>query len=179
MRFRTSPGLRLRSNSRLWTAKEFRCRSALDFTHSQLALWKELEDHVLAAGLPDPKPVWRTDGHRESVDICLQLLQKLRTSAIEIQKLMRSESDPDFFTEYLPPLFYHTLHAISYPSLDFQAASGGLQRWENSGETKRKGLNCVRARRSDIPRQNPALPSGPRSVWNRVVRQNTGGPSCD
>ena len=149
---------------------------ALDYTHSQLPLWKEFEDHVLAAELPDPGPVWQNNGHRESVDICLQLLQKLRACAIEIQKVKRSESDPDFFTEYLPPLFYHTLHAISYPSLDFQAASGGLQRWENSGETKRKGLNCVRARRSDIRQIQRSV--GPRS-GNRVVRQNTGGPSCD
>ena len=92
--------------------------AALDYTHSQLTLWAELIDHVLSSEIPDKKRGWKSRAYKKHVKSCQSLIQVVRKKASDVQRQLKGDADsPDFFSEYLPALLYHTLRAISYPSL--------------------------------------------------------------
>ncbi|MGH9753959.1 MAG: hypothetical protein ACREA2_14365 [Blastocatellia bacterium] len=91
--------------------------AAYDHTYSQMPLWKTLEDRLLSeknweAGIGP----WPLSGHRENVKLCLEMIQKVRNSAIELKPEWRS-NQKEFFDEYFAALLYHTMRAIGYESL--------------------------------------------------------------
>jgi len=88
-----------------------------DSTPGQFQLWLELENHLLGNIWREPK-TWSSTGFRRNLDLTLQLVQSIRTVAGDIQKQnLQSGLPPSFEDEYLYPLLYHTLQAITYRSL--------------------------------------------------------------
>jgi uncharacterized protein associated with vWA-MoxR-VMAP ternary system len=90
---------------------------ALDYTFSQMAVWKEMEDHLLSSNWHEPKKEWLAFGFVSNVDSCLKVTQLLRSKAIEVQQQGKTASTPTFNEEYSPALLYHTVRAIGYDSL--------------------------------------------------------------
>jgi hypothetical protein len=97
---------------------------ALDITSSQFPLWLELEDHLRWKRWAEPRKGWHAAGFVNNVNMSLELIQKVRQAAVEVQHQGAPDDDrPDFMNEYLMPLLYHTLRAITYPSLTAQPNS--------------------------------------------------------
>jgi hypothetical protein len=90
---------------------------AQDYTFSQLPLWMEMDKHLLAPNWNEPKLTWLASGFPANVNSSLKLIQRLRSKAVAVQQRGKDESTPEFSEEYLPPLLYHTLRAVSYDSL--------------------------------------------------------------
>jgi hypothetical protein len=88
-----------------------------DLTFSQLPLWKELEDHLLADDWNQPKDKWTADGIKENVELSLLLIQSLRSRAVSVQNQIAGADNGRFMDEYKPALLYHTVRAIGYSSL--------------------------------------------------------------
>lgn len=87
-----------------------------DITPTQFQLWLELEDH-LANTWWEPRP-WSTAGFSGNLDLSLKLVQSIRNTAKAVQSQNLSGEAPSCFEdEYLYPLLYHTLQAITYRSL--------------------------------------------------------------
>ncbi len=90
---------------------------AFDYTPSQMALWLELEEHLLndwAQLKPDDKD-WQQPGHKENVISCLELVQLIRGTAKDIYH--DAGVADNFLDEYWAALLYHTLRVLSYPSI--------------------------------------------------------------
>lgn len=87
---------------------------ALDYTFTQLPLWREMEDHLLSDDWRQPKTSWSSGGYVGNVEFCLRLIQTLRARAADVQRQGAGTGTPDFFAEYLPPLLYYTARAIGY-----------------------------------------------------------------
>jgi hypothetical protein len=90
---------------------------ARDFTFSQLPLWKEMEDQLLSDDWGQPKDEWSSDGFKDNVNICLLLIQFLRSKAVAVQRQMTGTNTCSFIDEYKPALLYHTVRAIGYHTL--------------------------------------------------------------
>lgn len=90
---------------------------ALDYTFSQLPLWKEMEDHLLSADWRQPKISWSVAGYTGNVEFCLELVRMLRAKAMDVQRQGVGSGFPDFLSEYLPALLYHTVRATGYDTL--------------------------------------------------------------
>ena len=90
---------------------------ALDWTHSQVGLWREMEDHLLEPAWDDAKDVWTAPGQTRDTSFSLGLVQTIRQRAKDLRKNMPDQSETAFLWEYLPALLYHTLYAISNPRL--------------------------------------------------------------
>lgn len=91
---------------------------AYDYTYSQMPLWKTLGDHLLSeenweVGLSS----WLPPGYRENVKLCLEMVQKVRNFAIDLNKSEWRSNQKKFFDEYFAALLYHTIRAIGYESL--------------------------------------------------------------
>lgn len=102
--------------------------AAYDYTVSQVPLWIELVDRLLADRTLDGSrlmttqsgPIrWKAMGYKNNVELCYRLVMLLRQKACEIQQeILDSGTKPTAFAdEYLPALLYHSVRAIGYPSL--------------------------------------------------------------
>lgn len=88
----------------------------LDFSPQQFRLWCELEDHLRESWTN--VRVWKAPGYSANMDLALELIQILRHAAREVQQnALNAPPSVDFASEYSLPLLYHTLRAITYPSL--------------------------------------------------------------
>jgi len=88
----------------------------LDFSPQQFPLWCELEDHLCRQWQSEAR--WIAGGYTNNVTLTLDLIQILRTAAKEVQEsALNLPPSVDFSKEYLIPLLYHTLRAITFPSL--------------------------------------------------------------
>lgn len=95
--------------------------AAFDHSPVQLPLWRELEDHLLDNALSRAgEPAWHSGGYRDNVRLTYQLVRLIRDRAerAQLQACPSSVTLPvDFMDEYLPALLYHTVRAVTYPSL--------------------------------------------------------------
>jgi class 3 adenylate cyclase len=101
--------------------------AAYDYSPSQVRLWIELENQLLTdqeltrskARRPRDKQMnWHSAGYQANVELCYRLVRLLRQKAYEVQQKKVGDENPvPFADEYLPALLYHSLQAISYPSL--------------------------------------------------------------
>ncbi len=90
--------------------------AGLDFTPEQFRLWCELEDHL--RGQWRYSRHWTSEGFRDNVDLSLRMVQRVRTTAEEVQgQSFGCVAIPAFADEYLSPVLYHTLRSITYTSL--------------------------------------------------------------
>ncbi|HEX8719934.1 MAG TPA: hypothetical protein VF736_04775 [Pyrinomonadaceae bacterium] len=89
---------------------------ALDYTYTQVALWKEMEDHLLSPDWQRDKTDWAAGAYTANVNFCLGLVRGLRVKALEVQR-QGGAAAPDFLAEYLPALLYHTVRAVGYDTL--------------------------------------------------------------
>ncbi len=90
---------------------------AFDYTHSQIPLWRALEEHLLndqwdvsELKLPDA-------GFDRNVRLSCDLVNLVRTKAREVQRQKKAKCTMSFWDEYRIALLYHTLRAIGYDSL--------------------------------------------------------------
>jgi class 3 adenylate cyclase len=102
--------------------------AAYDYTLSQVPLWIELEDRLLAAHTFDKSKLtaarisplkFKAEGYKNNVDLAYRLVMMLRQKACEIQQ-RKLDSGPEpttFPNEYLPALLYQSVMAIGYSSL--------------------------------------------------------------
>lgn len=90
---------------------------ALDYTSSQMPLWKEMEDHLLSDAWGSPKVTWAAEGFIDNVNFCLRLIQLLRSKAAEVQQQLPGSDVGSFMDEYRPALLYHTVKASGYGTL--------------------------------------------------------------
>lgn len=91
---------------------------AFEHTYSQMQIWQEMENCLLDQW--DRKVSrWMSKGYAKNVQLCYELVQLVRRKAREVQQndLCNGPAACDFLTEYWPPLLYHTVRAIGYPSL--------------------------------------------------------------
>ena len=99
-----------------------------DYSLSQIPLWLEMEKHLLrqvgliengASNLNTKDHGFESDGYKENVRLCYKLVTTLREKACLIQQrpLNGVLAAKTFQDEYLPPLLYHYVRAITYPSL--------------------------------------------------------------
>jgi tRNA A-37 threonylcarbamoyl transferase component Bud32 len=91
---------------------------AFEHTYSQMPIWRQMEDRLLDQW--DQKASrWLSTGYAGNVRLCYELVQLVRRKAREVQQNDQcpGPSAGDFLAEYLPALLYHTVRAISYPSL--------------------------------------------------------------
>ncbi|HYG82379.1 MAG TPA: hypothetical protein VD861_18425 [Pyrinomonadaceae bacterium] len=102
--------------------------AAYDYTDSQVPIWIEMEKRLLESRALSESELgrmelnsgdWKADGFKDNVTFCYKLITLLRKKACEIQQRSLSDSlaATPFASEYLPALLYHTIRAISYPSL--------------------------------------------------------------
>jgi len=90
---------------------------AHDHTYTQLPLWYEMADHLLAENGWQEEIEWKSDGFKDNIAQCLELIRLLRHKAKDVQKHPDGKAKiPGFFEEYLPALLYYTLREIGYPS---------------------------------------------------------------
>jgi hypothetical protein len=91
---------------------------AYDHTHSQVPLWKALEDYLLKErGSKGPLNL-PPDLFGENVRLSHDLVMLLRGRAKEVQEQKKeTRKAPGFWTEYRPALLYHTLRTIGYDTL--------------------------------------------------------------
>ena len=90
---------------------------AYEYTYSQMPIWKEMEDRLLADWTQIPTQ-WPNGTYDVNVRFCFTLIQLLRKRAERVQQNRNLSEEPvDFLSEYLPALLYHTVRAIGYPSL--------------------------------------------------------------
>lgn len=87
-----------------------------DITPTQFQLWLELENHLLGNIWWETKD-WRSTGFGKNLDLSLKLVQSTRSAAKVVQSQNLPGEAPRFEDEYLYPLLYHTLQAITYRSL--------------------------------------------------------------
>lgn len=91
---------------------------AYDYTHTQMEIWKDLEDHLLNEGYWQDLQSWSRPGYQDNVNTCLEMVQAIRNSAMSVKERFNSNlQSEDFFDEYFAALLYHTLRAIGYESL--------------------------------------------------------------
>lgn len=91
---------------------------AFDYTYSQLPLWGEMENLLLASSWDAPVKGFTNSGHQENVLFCFGLIQLVRKKAERVQQqALGVSSSLTFLEEYYPPLLFHTLRAIGYESL--------------------------------------------------------------
>lgn len=102
--------------------------AAYDYSATQVPLWLEMENRLLeahalgAAGLGGTAPQefdWTAEGFKDNVMLCYKLIMLTRAKAFMAQqKPLDGWPEPGPFAgEYLPALLYHTIRAVSYPSL--------------------------------------------------------------
>jgi hypothetical protein len=91
---------------------------AFEHTYSQVPIWQEMEDRLLDRWDQETSE-WRSTGYAGNVQLCFELVQLIRRKAREVQQnnQVPGPAAGDFLTEYWPALLYHTVRAISYPSL--------------------------------------------------------------
>ena len=91
---------------------------AFDYTHSQVPLWKALEDDLLRER-PRTGALNLPPGHfEENVRLSHDLVMSVRNRAKEVQYQKKHGGKVvSFWSEYKPALLYHTLRAIGYDSL--------------------------------------------------------------
>lgn len=95
--------------------------AAYDYSPEQVPLWRELEDNLLndythRSGEPD----WVSGGFRNNISLMYQAVKIIRDKAEQAQQQPcrgRAASPVPFMEEYLPALLYHTIRAITYPTL--------------------------------------------------------------
>lgn len=101
---------------------------AFDYSDSQVKLWTEMEDALLAPQALDTRKLtrgrikridWNAKGYHDNVDLCYQMVMLLRRKACQIQQQQfeKSSGPVSFGDEYLPALLYCTLQAISFSAL--------------------------------------------------------------
>jgi hypothetical protein len=92
---------------------------AFDYTSSQIALWQEMEDHLLSDDWAAIKKEsdWKQGRFTTNVDLSLGLVQAIRRKAVEVQSQQPDSFVKPFLNEYLPALLFHTVRAIGYQSL--------------------------------------------------------------
>lgn len=95
--------------------------AAYDYSPQQVPLWRELEDYLLDGGTSAAaEPDWRSPGFRDNVSLTCQLVKVIRDRAERAQQQpgpADGASPVAFMDEYLPALLYHTVRAVTYPSL--------------------------------------------------------------
>jgi hypothetical protein len=95
--------------------------TAFDHGPANVPLWRELEDHLLSgASSGTGEPAWLSAGFRDNVSLTYHLVKLIRDRAeLAQQQPCPSGALPPvaFMQEYLPSLLYHTVRAITYPSL--------------------------------------------------------------
>ncbi|MGZ8845799.1 MAG: hypothetical protein ACXW3C_04990 [Pyrinomonadaceae bacterium] len=91
---------------------------AYEYTHTQMPIWKAMEDRLLSAWDQTPEN-WPAGTYLENVLFCFGLIQLLRQKAQRVQQNHQCPGLPpiDFLTEYQPALLYHTVRSIGFPSL--------------------------------------------------------------
>lgn len=94
---------------------------AFDLTPAQVPLWRELEEHLISNRTKEPiEPDWISDGFKDNVSLSYQLVKIIRDRAeLAQQQPCGASTEPPvaFMDEYLPALLYHTVRAITYPTL--------------------------------------------------------------
>jgi hypothetical protein len=100
---------------------------AYDYSASQVRLWIEMDDRLLAHGALDKSALSKSSvsranlkakGYRKNVELSYQLVLLLRRKAFEIQQQATGDVLPGpFASEYLPALLYHSMKAASYAPL--------------------------------------------------------------
>lgn len=90
---------------------------AFDYTPSQMALWLELEEHLLNDWkLPKPQEQnWQQQGHKMNVICCLELIQLIRNTVEDVYR--QAGAANNFSDEYWAALLYHTLRVLGYPTV--------------------------------------------------------------
>ena len=102
--------------------------AAYDYSLSQIPLWIELESQLLSNHALVAKTLrsvkqkprgFEAEGYKNNVELCYRLVMMLRQRACAIQQrpLAGAPDASSFADEYLPALLYHSVRAISYPSL--------------------------------------------------------------
>lgn len=92
---------------------------AFDFSNSQIALWQDLEIHLLdQKHWNEPMEIRFSEGYFENTSLCLVMVQMIRQHAYEIRKAVLKDFDKEnFFDEYSVALLYHTLRIIGYSDI--------------------------------------------------------------
>jgi len=92
---------------------------ALDYTHTQVALWREMQGQLLSGRWEKPASVWNRKKSAGNVNLSFELVNRIRNRAKLLQERPVPGVDdlPSFADEYFPALLYHTLRTIGYPSL--------------------------------------------------------------
>ena len=90
---------------------------AFDYTPMQIALWLELEEHLLNdwKQLRPREEDWVQPGHKANVICCLELIQIIRNTAEDVYR--QAGSADNFPDEYWAALLYHTLRVLGYPTI--------------------------------------------------------------
>jgi len=86
---------------------------ALSWTWNQMALWQEMEAHLLSPAWEEPFAA-SVGGYRENVNLAYSLIRQLRTVARGLQEDGKGPDCPPFWIEYRLPLLFHTLRIIGY-----------------------------------------------------------------
>lgn len=90
---------------------------AFDYTPSQMALWLELEEHLLndwKQSKPEEQD-WKQQGHKTNVICCLELIQLIRNTVEDVYR--QAGAADNFSDEYWAALLYHTLRVLGYPTV--------------------------------------------------------------
>jgi hypothetical protein len=90
---------------------------AFDYTPTQMALWLELEEHLLNdwKQLRPREEDWVQPGHKANVICCLELIQLIRNTAESVYR--QAGAADNFPDEYWAALLYHTLRVLGYPTV--------------------------------------------------------------
>jgi hypothetical protein len=102
--------------------------AAYDHTDSQVPIWIEMEKRLLENRALNESELgqmgldaddWEASGFKDNVTLCYKLIMLLRKKACEVQQKSLDDAlvAAPFADEYLPALLYHTIRAVSYPSL--------------------------------------------------------------
>jgi hypothetical protein len=90
---------------------------AFDYTPTQMALWLELEEHLLN-DWKKPRPGehdWKRQGHKANVICCFELIQLIRNTAEDVYR--EAGFTDNFPDEYWAALLYHTLRVLGYSTV--------------------------------------------------------------
>ncbi len=92
---------------------------AYDYTHTQLAVWRALEDYLLEEKESHEKTVeWPKNGYHLNAKLTREMVNRVRECGMAVRKAHGlGSSTEDFYNEYFPALLYHTVRNISYESL--------------------------------------------------------------
>ncbi|MBO0724296.1 MAG: hypothetical protein J2P52_01745 [Blastocatellia bacterium] len=90
---------------------------AFDYTPTQMALWLELEEHLLNDWKQSKRKErdWKQHGYKTNVICCLELIQLIRNAAEDVYR--NAGAAGDFPDEYWAALLFQTLRVLGYPSV--------------------------------------------------------------